>query len=90
LKYVVRWQPDALNDLATVWLSASSSDRAAITAAALEIERTLRFDAESKGESRSEAWRIVFSTPLAVRFEADPGTREVQIIHAWRFTVRPK
>jgi hypothetical protein len=88
VKYAVQWQRTALEQLAEIWLSASSNDRAAITAAARQIEDALQFDAHARGESRSKSWRIIFATPLAVRFEADPDQCVAKILRAWRYSTR--
>jgi hypothetical protein len=79
-----------LDQLADIWLSASSNDRSAVTVAARQIENALQFDAHAQGESRSELWRIIFATPLAVRFEADPKTGVVKILRAWRYSKRKR
>lgn len=51
MKYRVRWERRALDELADQWLQAESAKREAITAAVPRIDRRLQADAVNEGES---------------------------------------
>lgn len=52
--YRVAWFRSALNQLTAVWLASDSSLREEITGATHELDRELRIDPLSIGESRTE------------------------------------
>jgi hypothetical protein len=79
--YEVRWLEVALNELAALWLAASSAERQAITAATHALEARLAHDPEQEGESRSGTSRITFAPPLAVWFRIDAAEQAVTIFH---------
>jgi hypothetical protein len=62
--YTVIWKPLAEDKLASIWIAAQ--DRQAIRKAADEIDRLLRIDPESRGESRSGLERVLIVEPLVV------------------------
>jgi hypothetical protein len=68
----VRWKQSALNELASIWLSADSATRSAITSAAYAIERRLPVNPNHQGESRPEGRRIDFESPLGFQFRVFP------------------
>jgi hypothetical protein len=72
-----------LGDLADLWNNAP--DRAAVTAAANEIDARLARDPLSQGEGREGATRILFVEPLAVLFEVDTAARRVTVFDVWRW-----
>ena len=78
--YTVTWKPSASDDLLESWLSASSADRAAITAATNTIDSLLRVSPNSIGESRTESVRMVFLDPLSVTYEVRPQDRIVVVL----------
>lgn len=84
MKFRVRWNKAALDDLAAAWLRASPEERRRLTAAARAVEQELRDRPESKGESRSGDERILIELPLAVLFEVDQAKSEVDIHQAWK------
>jgi hypothetical protein len=55
--YTVRWKQSALDRLAEIWLNAS--DREAINAAVVEIDRLLALNPHGAGEMRSENVYVV-------------------------------
>jgi hypothetical protein len=67
--------------LTELWLNAQ--DRNAVTRAANAIERRLRVNPQSAGESRADDLRVMFLPPLAVLFRVKPDDMLVEIIHAW-------
>jgi hypothetical protein len=67
MNYHVARKPHAEEQLAAIWIEAA--DRRAVTAAADVIDRLLRTDASSAGESRSGKTRALVVPPLGVHFE---------------------
>jgi hypothetical protein len=80
MRFTVTWKTWAQNLLASLWLNASPEDRPAITAAADEIDRLLRTDPESVGESRDGGDRILFVPPLYVIFTVNEQDRLVTVL----------
>lgn len=83
MKYTVTWKPSAENRLVELWLNAT--DRAAVTAAANELEKMLQIDPHGQGESRADGSRVLFVPPLGALYDADDGNRFVDILKVWRF-----
>jgi hypothetical protein len=83
VSFSVVWLPAAEAGLASAWLA--SPDRAALTAAAAEIDARLAASGPAVGESRDGDNRITFERPLAVLFRADRAARTVSVIRAWEF-----
>ena len=88
MKWRVRWLRTPLGDLASIWMA--SSDRAAVTAAAAEIDRLLGLDPEQQGESRPGGRRIMFEMPLGVFFRVFPDQSLVEVVHVWKTKKRTK
>lgn len=86
--YVVRWEGQALNELATAWAQATSEQRRNITAASQRIDFLLKGHPEQMGESRPLGRRILFVPPLGVTFHINEQTATVSILHVWRFRQR--
>jgi hypothetical protein len=61
--------------LSEIWVEAASSLRARITETVREIDRELRRDPVTVGESRSERSRIAFMAPLGLLFRVDTAER---------------
>ncbi len=80
--FTVAWTPDAVTELAGIWLAAS--DREQVTQAAAEIDRLLRTDPQNEGESRDAKTRILFVGPLGVDFEVVDDDRIVYVLSVWR------
>ena len=85
MKYRVLWLPTAEDELADIWLRATN--HAAITEAAQSIDRRLAAGGPDEGESRTDALRILFASPLAATFEMGEDNLEVFVVHVWRFRV---
>jgi len=83
--YHVRWKRTALEELADVWLSATSDNRDAVTRAAQNLDEQLRIDAHDLGESRPGDERIVFDSPLAAVFEVDQEHSVVRVLQVWLY-----
>ncbi len=84
----VEWLVEALDELAAIWLSADSEERAAITAASHAAEARLRQDALHEGESRAGLERVMFAAPLIVRFEVHPDEMVAIVLHVQLFRRR--
>lgn len=83
MTFKVRWSEEALSDLGNIWLNAAPPQRAAITVAAHEIDRSLQTDPESEGESRLEGRRVYFEAPLGILFTVDAQSQIVTVTQAW-------
>jgi hypothetical protein len=69
MKYTVIWKPSAEQRLAQLWIT--GPDRAAITAAANAIDRTIANNPDTQGEARAGVTRILIEEPLAVYFKVN-------------------
>ncbi len=76
--FTVLWKPLAEEELASIWIDAQ--DRQTISAAANEIDKLLRVDPQSQGESRSGSQRVLIMEPLVVAFEVEEDDRRVSAL----------
>lgn len=83
MNYTVIWKPEADRRLADIWLNAA--DRAAVTAAAHQIDQKLRRDPENEGESRDKGRRIQLVAPLGVLYRVAPDDRLVNVVAVWAY-----
>ncbi len=83
MNYTVEWVPSVVSNLADLWNNAP--DRAAVTAAANEIDARLARDPLSQGEGREGNKRILLVAPLAVLYEVDTANRHVRIFDIGRW-----
>jgi hypothetical protein len=83
MSHTVIWVAAAAQHLARLWLN--SAQRQAITAASDEIDRLLRRDPESQGESREDDRRVLLVPPLGVTFTVDSANRIVHVLDVWEF-----
>ena len=83
MKYTVLWKPAAEQQVAQLWNEAA--DRAAVGAAADDIDALLRHDPQTRGESRFPPMRILIVPPLAVIFTAKDDDRTVLVSDVWRW-----
>ena len=84
MKYTVVWKTSAQEKLASLWIEAE--ERSAISAAANTIDRALRFDPNTVGESRGDFTRVLIVPPLVVTFDVLSDDRIVKIL--WVGTIR--
>jgi len=84
----VEWLQSALDELATQWTLAASTERQAITAATHAIERRLAEDPVHEGESRVKGRRITFVPPLAVTFRIEADAKTVTVLQVRVFRRR--
>jgi hypothetical protein len=82
MKYTVVWKPAAENELAAIWNTAS--DRAAVTAAADAIEKSLRIDPVLRGETNTATTRVMIESPLLVKYKIFDDDRLVRILTVQR------
>lgn len=81
MKFTVAWTPEALAELAQVWMDAT--DKAGVTIGSRTIDRTL---AENPFAPRFELVNgngAVIHVPLGVDFRVDVAARRVTITSAW-------
>ena len=88
--YRVEWSRDALDRMTSAWLDGDSTLREAITAAVSRIDDELAEDPANVGESRSAGLRVLFLSPLGVRFRIYPYQQTVVVVRAWAFPRRPR
>ena len=81
MKYTVIWHETPLNDLTSIWMSAS--DRASVTVAAAQIDRVLGTAPHDHGESREGRTRVLLIPPLGVEYEIEEADRKVQVNAVW-------
>jgi lipoyl synthase len=79
VKFTVVWSHSALKELGDIWLA--SSDRASVTKASAKIDRQLKADPLSAGESRGGRLRILIAPPLSVLFKVSLDDRMVTVLH---------
>ena len=84
----VRWQKEALNELATLWMAADSATRQRITEASQQIDERLQADPLADSESRPEGRRIRFVSPLGITFKLENDGRTVSVLRVWLFRMR--
>lgn len=86
--YRIAWSQHALDELAAIWVAATSSLRAQITEAASSIDEKLSADPFAVSESRDNNERVCFGCPLALTFEVDEERQVVWILHLWQYKRR--
>jgi hypothetical protein len=84
----VRWEEPALNQLASLWMSANSRMRQQITEATEQIDQQLQADPLAESESRPEGRRILFNLPLGILFQIEDDGRTVSVLSVWLFRRR--
>jgi plasmid stabilization system protein ParE len=83
VSYEVVWNEDAEEELAAIWNAAVDRDR--VTAATDEIDRRLKRDAASLGESREDNFRVFVLEPIGVEFEVFDAPPRALVVRVWRF-----
>jgi hypothetical protein len=81
VKYRVRWEEAAVQELAAAWVEGDSTLRAEITAATNDLDQRLADDPLGLGESRADGRRIGISSPLVVIFRIDFSQDIVSVSH---------
>lgn len=81
-KYTVTWSPEAMADLATLWLDAV--DRDAVAESSDRIDVDLRWDAHLRGDERPLSKRTYYEWPLGVDFEVSEPDRMVRVLAVFR------
>ncbi len=81
MNWRVLWQNDAAERLASMWLGSRLQSQ--ITEAANSLDRRLRSDPLSVGESREENLRIAIEFPLVIVFEVDESAHTVLVVDVW-------
>jgi hypothetical protein len=78
MSYRVRYRRRAVDQLGDIWLNAP--DPNAVTAASARIDRLLRLDPLSLGESRDANKRFWVERPLAVTYRVQEADRKVVVL----------
>lgn len=82
MKYTVVWQKSAEADLATLWLESKGGEE--IDRVSNDIDRLLKYQPESQGESRGEHRRVLFISEYVAMFDIYPEDRMVRVLSLWR------
>ena len=82
MKFTVLYKPSAEDELARIWTSAP--DRNDVAVAADEIDRLLKQNPQTLGESRSGEVRVLLVPPLGVHFQVSEPDRHVWVLEVWR------
>ena len=83
MSYEVVWKEDAEEELASIWNAAA--DRDAVTTATDEIDRRLKRNAASLGESREEGFRVFVLEPIGVEFQVFDSPPRALVVRVWQF-----
>lgn len=83
MNFRVFWLPDAVNELAALWIA--SGKRNEVTQAATQLDQLLMEQGPEAGESRSDQRRIAFSSPLAVIFRYEASSHTILVSRVWEF-----
>lgn len=86
MKFTVVWHDEALAALGDIWLKAS--DRTAITEAAFEIDRLLKFSPRQIGRPVGDKLGALRVRPLEILFRVSDADRLVEVVFVK--TVRPE
>jgi plasmid stabilization system protein ParE len=81
MKYSVVWTDDAAADFLELWVS--SSDQAAVTAAARVIDQVLENEPLHERHEVVRGFGTVIRAPVGVDFWLDEGSRKVVVTTAW-------
>lgn len=82
MKWTVVWKPDALNDLAELWVE--STDQSGMAFASDLIDELLRTDPLGYGESREGNERLLVMLPLIVRYQVSGDDCMVTVSAVWQ------
>lgn len=83
MRFTVVCTASADGELAAIWIAAE--DRTAVSAAAREIEKALMESPLDHGESREGNLRILFLSPLGVRYIVHADDRRVIVVQFWTY-----
>lgn len=88
MMFQVRWEDEATDELADIWLSADPANRHLITRASNRIDQKFRSDPLSESESRPNERRVLFVAPLGVLFRIESDAQTVSVLKVWLFRTR--
>lgn len=86
--YRVRWEREALLELATQWVNGDAETRCGVTAAARAIDAALNSHPAAAGETREGDMRVGFEPPLGFSYSIDEDARVVSVLHVWQVRKR--
>lgn len=81
---LVEWEESARDELADIWVQATSAERPGIEQAVLAAERELADDPMAVGESRFDHVRVEVWEPLTVWYTVSADGSRVRIFHIHR------
>jgi hypothetical protein len=82
--FTVTWTEEAMADFMEIWTS--SSDKAALTAAARYVDQLLQREPFHQRYEVIRGSGVVVHAPLAVDFWLDEANRNVYVTAAWPFS----
>jgi hypothetical protein len=82
MRWTVVWTPVAREELADLWTT--GSDRQAVADAANEIDRLLKYRADTVGSALGQH-RLLVIEPLEVLYRVLPDDRMVRVIRVARY-----
>jgi hypothetical protein len=88
--FTVRWEEQAVNELTTLWVNATSEERKKITACSHKVDQLLQANASDEGESRVDDQRLLFVLPLAVVFKVEEDGHTVSVLQVRMIRSRKK
>ena len=77
MNYTVEWDPNALQELAAIWLNAA--DRQAVTDAEARVDALLGTDPLRHGTPVAEGLYKLTVAPLTVYYSVDQAPRHVEV-----------
>lgn len=80
--YRIQWNRRALARLPAIWVGAT--DRNAVTTASTGVDQALAQNAENVGESRPGNRRVMYVSPLGIRFKVYPDRNLVRVLACWQ------
>jgi hypothetical protein len=80
MRYTVVWEDSALDALAAVWMR--SSNRNAVRAASIRVDRELAVDPDLKGTD-FYGDRLLYVAPLSVSYHVEPADMLVRVLDVW-------
>lgn len=83
MNFSVAWTRAARDQLAEVWLN--HPNQASVTAAAHRVDVLLSRDPDNQGEERPNNCRIMFESPLMVRYRIDRTRNRVVVNFVGRY-----
>jgi hypothetical protein len=78
MKYTVIWRPEAIQELADIWMR--SANRDAVSVATRRIDQHLREEVSNAGQTHYDPTRILIVPPLVALFEISNFDRQAVVL----------